>query len=202
MKPIFDYDIFPNVLQESYFEFHGEDFLFFDDPVEFYTLYRNNRKINSFQELMYIGEVLLWLNPDMEYIKFLSMLVWVSDRSSGQSIRTYSEARVSDGVDFIWNNRKKPYVNKYRRIIFHPTRNIPRDEKMRVIGMVCGKGKVNPQMIYDVVEELMMENEPITINQVAKVLQVTRQTISRHIIEDIKDIMLDFNHSLYKLDIE
>jgi DNA-binding transcriptional ArsR family regulator len=196
MKPIFDYEIFPNALQESYFEFHGEDFLFFDDPVEFYTLFRNNRKINSFQELMYIGEVLLWLNPDMEYQKFLAMLLWVSDRSNGKSIRTYSEGRVTSGVDSIWNTRKKPYVNKYRRIIFHQTRNIPREEKMRVIGIVCGRGKVNPQMIYDVVEELMMESEPITINQIAKVLSVTRQTVSRHITEDIKDIILDFNHSL------
>jgi plasmid maintenance system antidote protein VapI len=68
---------------------------------------------------------------------------------------------------------------------------------MRVIGIVCGRGKVNPQMIYDVVEELMMESEPITINQIAKVLSVTRQTVSRHITEDIKEIMLDFNHSLF-----
>jgi len=196
MKPVFDYDLFPDVLLESYFKFDGEDFLYFPEGVEFYTLYRNGRKINSFAELMYIGEVLLFLNSNMEYDKFLEMMLWVSDRDNKQSIRTYSEGRVIAGCDYVFRNKKKPYINKYRKIIFNPLRRIPFEEKMVIVGSVCRSSKVNDEVIYNVVEELMYENQYITINLISETLQVTRQTVSKHITDGIKEIIKDFNDSL------
>lgn len=197
MQPIFDYNVFPNILLESHFEFNGEDFLHFPEGVEFYSLFRGNKKINSFQELMYIGEVLMWLNPELEYEAFIAMMMWVSDRDNGRSIRTYSEKRVVNGCQFIWDAEKKPYVNKYRKIIFNPSKRIPREDKLAIVGTVISRGSITEEKVYDVVEELMCESEPITINLIAKVMKVTRQTISRHITASIKEIVWEFNQSLY-----
>jgi len=196
---LFDTDKYPRLMQESYVPFQGEDYLYFEEPVEFYSLNYYKRKIASFQELMYVMEVLLWLNPKIDYDTFIQCAIGISDRSNGKTVRTYSENRVREGCERIWDNpKRKPYVNKYRRIIFNPSRQLDKSQKMRIVGKLCGgaKSKVDAEMIYDIVEEAMAENIKININSIADSLNVTRQTISRHITDDIKEIMRDHNSNL------
>ena len=93
---LFPDDLFPRVLQESYFSFSGADYLYFEDKVEFYSLNYRTRKIQSFQELIYCMEVVLWLNEDLDWEQFIAMALWISDRTNGKTIRTYSEKNVTD----------------------------------------------------------------------------------------------------------
>jgi DNA-binding transcriptional ArsR family regulator len=190
---------YPYLLQESYYPFEGRDYLYFEEPVEFYSLNYYKRKLASFQQLMYVMEVLLWLNPNLDYDTFLQCALYVSDRTNGKSIRTYSENRVIEGCDRIWANKeRKPYVNKYRRVIFNPSRQFDKSHKMKIVGKLCGgpKNKVTPQIVYNTIEELMAEEMFISINILAEALSVTRQTISRHLSSDMKEVMREHNQSL------
>lgn len=195
---LFDVSLFPDVLQESYFAFQGADYLYFDDKVEFYSLYYRDRKIQSFQEFVYCMEVLIWLNKEIEWEKFLEMGLWVSDRSNGKTIRTYGERRVKEACEYVFSQVKKPYVNNYRRIVFNPTKKVTKEDRMRIVGIMCGgrKRKVDPQTIYDVVEELMSQGIRIRLKDVAKSLGVVPQTISNHVTEDIKEMIRDYNKTV------
>ena len=196
---LLDVDKFPNLLQESYFKFEGQDYLFFPDKkVEFYSLNYYKRKIQSYQELLYTMEVLLWLNPDIEWDTFLEAALWVSDRSNGKIVRTYGEHRVTEGLSRIWDNPKKPYVNQYRRVVFNPSRYIPKNEKLSIVGKLCGgmRKRTSQQDLYDVIEEYMAEDAHISVKDLAEVMGVTRQTISNHLSADLRGIIKDHNESL------
>ena len=195
---LFDPNLFPTLLQESYFNFRGMDYLFYDDKVEFYSLNYHNRKIQSFQELVYTLEVLYWLNRDITEEELIRAALWVSDRSNGKIIRTYGEQRIRSAVIRLFEMDRKPYVNNYRRVVFNPSRSIPKEEKLAIVGTVCGgrKNVVTEEKIYDIVEELMAENEKITINLISRLLGVTRQTVSAHISKSIKEIIKDHNSTL------
>jgi len=194
---LFDPKVFPYLLQETYVEFGGRDYLFFEEPIEFYSLNFYKRKIVSFPQLMYVMEVLLWLNPTIEYDTFLQCALWLSDWSNGKVTETYPRERVERGIERMWQVRpRKPYVNKYRRIIFNPSKMHPKEYKWSMIGKLCSKSKVTPDTLYDVIENMMHENVYISINVLAKSLSVTRQTISRHITASMKEIIKYHNQNL------
>lgn len=196
---LLDTNVFPYVLQESYFNFDGKDYLFFpDEKVEFYSLNYHNRKIQSFQELVYTMEVLYHLNPDMEWEQLLEAANWVSDRGNGKIVRTYGEVRVKEAVSRIFDNPRKPYVNQYRRVVFNPSRTMTKEKKMSLVGELCGgsRKRTTQQEIYDIIEEYMAEEMRITINDIADAIGLTRQTISKHLTEDMKEIMREHNESL------
>jgi DNA-binding transcriptional ArsR family regulator len=196
---LLDVDKFPDLLQESYFRFAGQDYLFFPDKkTEFYSLNYYKRKIQSFQEFLYTMEVLYFLNPQIEWEYFLEAAFWVSDRSNGRIIRTYGEARVTEAVSKIWGVNRKPYVNQYRRVVFNPSRRFPKNEKLRIVGRLCGgmRKRTTQQDLYDVIEEYMAEDAHIAIKDLAESMGVTRQTISNHLSADLKDIIKDHNETL------
>ena len=195
---LFPDDLFPRVLQESYFSFSGADYLYFEDKVEFYSLNYRTRKIQSFQELIYCMEVVLWLNEDLDWEQFIAMALWISDRTNGKTIRTYSEKNVTDACVRVYDQRRKPYVNNYRRIIFNPAKRIDRAKKMSIVGKVCGgmKRRISTQQIYDVVEESMAEGVKIRLKDIAISLGVTQQTITNHVIDDIKEMIKEHNRLL------
>ena len=195
---LFDTKLFPRVLQESYFPFSGADYLYFDEKVEFYSLNYRARKIQSFQELIYCMEVIAWLNPDIEWDEFIAMALWVSDRSNKKTIRTYAEHNVKQACVRVYDNKRKPYVNQHRKIIFNPTKNISKEKKMQIVGKMCGRGsrRITTQSIYDVVEESMAEGVKIRLKDIAASLGVTQQTITNHVIDDIKEMIKEHNNSL------
>lgn len=195
---LFDTELFPRVLQESYFPFSGADYLYFDEKVEFYSLNYRARKIQSFQELIYCMEVILWLNPEIEWEKYLAMAIWVSDRGNGRTIRTYSETNVERACVRVYDNKRKPYVNQHRKIIFNPAKKINKERKMQIVGKMCGGGsrRITTQSIYDVVEESMAEDVKIRLKDIAASLGVTQQTITNHVTDDIKEMIKEHNKTL------
>ena len=140
-------------------------------------------------------EVVLWLNEDLDWEQFLAMALWISDRTNGKTIRTYSEKNVTDACVRVYDQRRKPYVNNYRRIIFNPAKRMDYADKMSIVGKVCGgrKRRISTQQIYDVVEESMAEGVKIRLKDIAVSLGVTQQTITNHVIDDIKEMIKEHN---------
>lgn len=200
MVSLFDYDRY-NLIMESSFEFKGYDFLFFSEGVPFYSLFRTSRKLNSFWEVKYVGEVLLHLNPNIKQELFCSLMIQLTDREAGHVIRTYSKKRIYDMCNYIYNNKKNPYVRRYRRIIFNPAKQIPIEEKRWIIGKLISKirrgKKITEELIYNAYEELSQENIKITYIKLANKLNCTRQTISNNITEDIKEAIKYHNLHLH-----
>jgi len=198
---IFDHKKFPTILQESFFRFNGEDYLYFpEEKVEFYTLnYSKEFKVKTFQQFMYIMKVLSYLNPFLSFSNFLSMGLWLNDRKNRKTLWSYNEERVEKELKRIWIEDEKPYVNYYRRIVFNPSRQMSVKYKLGVVGRLCGgqNRKVNEAILYDVIEQYIALDVVIKVKDLALRLGVTRQTISNHMTDDLRDIIKYHNESYY-----
>lgn len=182
---------------ESPFVFRGADFVYFEEPVPYYSLYRTSRKLNSYFEVCYVGEVLLHLNPKLTYSKFKELMSYLTDRTNSHVVRTYSESKVDKLCKYVFNNRKTPYVRRYRRLVFNPVKFISKEDKRYIIGTVMGsRSKVNEETIYDAIEELMMTESRITIDMISDRLECSRQTVSKKMTSNLKDIIQDYNRKV------
>ena len=198
MIPLFDYNRH-NLIMESSFRFEGYDFLYFDEGIPYYTLFRPTRKLNSFWEVKYAAEMLHYLNRDISDSLFFELVLSLSDRANGHVIRTYSEGRVINMCEEVLQLNLPPYVRRYRRIVFNPGKVITTYEKMSIVGeMIGGKGnrsnKAIEESIYNAIETLMLTNYRITYESIGKELNCTRQTISKYITKDLKYIIKSHNH--------
>jgi hypothetical protein len=172
---------------ETPFKFKGEDYLFFPDGVDFYTLYRTKRKINSFSELEYIAEKFLYLNSDFDLDLMKSLFVKISDRDSGHIIRTYSGFRVENMVERVFNKKKKPYCPRQRKVIFNPSKMIDKKDKLKIVGHLIGsKEKPSISEINQVIEELWLNKEKITVSKVSKKLNTTRYLVNWYFDEETR----------------
>lgn len=196
MIPLFDWKKH-SIIMESHFDYEGYDFLFFDEGIPFFSLYRGTRKINTKLELKYVGEVLLYLNPEIDYEYFIKLMLELSDRANGHVIRTYSVGFIRGMCESIYRNfslNSTPYVRRYRKIIFNPSKRITKDEKMAIVGhIVGGKNKITDESIYEAVETLMETSAKITLVAIAETLDCSRQTIYRKITAPIKEIINHHN---------
>lgn len=195
MIPLFDFEKY-RIISETTFKYKGCDFVYFDTPVSYHHLYRTSRKINSFIELEYVAEVLIFLNPTLDFYTYVELMNGLADRGNGHTIRTYSEKRVFNMCDYVYTKKrfKEPYVRRYRKIVFNPFRKIPLEEKLAIVGAVLGReGAVTPEIIYNSLEELMMNDIEINQQSLAEHLKCSRATINRNITKPIIEIMKDHN---------
>lgn len=131
--PLFEYEK-DRLIMESSFKFEGKKYLFFPEGIEFYTLFRTTRKINSVQEIEYVAEKLRWLNPKIEYSAFVRHMRSMTDRSNGHVIRTYSVRRIEAICEEVWQKPlTKPYCRRKRKVIFNPVKMIPTKEKRKIV---------------------------------------------------------------------
>ena len=85
--------------------FMAKKYLFYPEGIEFYSLYRTTRKINSIQEIEYVAEKFRWLNPNIDYSVFIRHMKRMTDRSNGHVIRTYSDRRIEIICEDIWDKK-------------------------------------------------------------------------------------------------
>tara|TARA_R100000951_G_scaffold82025_1_gene69711 strand:+ start:1027 stop:1776 length:750 start_codon:yes stop_codon:yes gene_type:complete len=194
--PLFDYEKH-RIIMESSFIFKGEDYLYFPNGIEFYTLYRTTRKINSFSELEYIAEKFLYLNPDFDINLMKSLFAFISERDSGHIVRTYGSQRVNNMIDRVRIKNKKPYCARMRKIIFNPSKMIDKKIKMQIVGSVIGsKEKPNKEKIDEVIEVLWLDKEKVTLKKVAEKLQTTRHLVKWYFNDETKSAIKKINHEI------
>lgn len=186
LTPLFDYESH-RIIMETPFIFKGDDYLYFPEGVDFYSLYRTKRKINSFSELEYIAEKFIHLNPEFKLSLMTSLFKILSDRDSGHIIRTYTSLRVEAMVTRVYNKKKVPYCKRKRKIIFNPSKMIDRKTKMKIVGSIIGtKKRPTSSEIDQVIEEMWLEKEKITLIKVAKKLHTSRYLVSWYFNEETK----------------
>ncbi len=163
---------------ESCFKFHGKKYLFFPEGVEFYSLYRTTRKINSIQEVEYVAEKLRWLNPNIEYSAFVRHMKQMTDRSNGHVIRTYSERKIEVICEEIWDKTlTKPYCRRKRKVIFNPSKMLELQEKRKIVQQL-----IHPKISFDSADVWRACNQiqgKITMKKIGEVLGCSAPTVRR-----------------------
>jgi len=177
---LFDLDENGDYSLEVELDFQDYDFLFFDEPFCYYSLKGITSKINSFQQLTYYAEVFLFLNPDVEPDMFSGIFRILADREWGKTIRTYGKARVNQMCEEVYLEKKQPYCNNWRKIIFNPSKIISSEEKMAISGFLFSKHiSVTKFDIQKAVHQLKLANIVITDDKIAEAIECSSKTISR-----------------------
>jgi len=182
--PLFDYEQH-RIIMESTFTFKGKDYLFFPEGVNYYHLYRSSRKLNSFAELAYVAEKFIYLNPDFDIDKMKRLFFAISDRESGHIVRTYTESRVDEMVDRIVGERMIPFCPRLRKVIFNPSLYLSKEDKNSIVGkLIHTKDKHLESDIDDVIQELWLNKQKITMRRVSKELETTFYLVRWYFTED------------------
>lgn len=175
--PLFEYEE-DRIIMESCFKFHGKKYLFFPEGVEFYSLYRTTRKINSIQEVEYVAEKLRWLNPNIEYSAFVRHMKQMTDRSNGHVIRTYSERKIEVICEEIWDKTlTKPYCRRKRKVIFNPSKMLELQEKRKIVQQL-----IHPKISFESSDVWRACNQiqgKITMKKIGEVLGCSAPTVRR-----------------------
>lgn len=194
--PLFDYERY-KIQMESSFAFHGEEYLFFPEGVRYYHLYRSTRKLNSFAELTYLAEKFIFLNPDFDIDLMKRLFVALSDRESGHVVRTYSQDRVDEMVERIAGERVVPFCPRLRKVIFNPSKYISVDEKRKVVaGLIHTKSRPASQDIDDVIQELWLNKEKITIKKVAEELNTSAYLVRWYFTPEVRSDLKQVNDTI------
>jgi len=143
-----------------------------DGTYDCYDLFRSKAKITTYKSLKWhllVAEVICY--RENGFITFN-----VSQQLLKQII-----------YDVSMYDLEEPPKNKLRKIIFDPSCGLDIDAKLAIVGALIGRTKrIHEDDIYAVMLDLNDNNEQITINKIAKVLECTTRTIHRNMGNELK----------------
>jgi hypothetical protein len=171
-------------------------YYFEEGTYECYTLFASKAKITSYKSLKWHLLVLWYLNPQLDYNKFVSISNFIADKSNGFITFTPAATVISSIVEEInKTDLEKPPKNRKRKVIFKDSTGLTTSEKLKIVGSIIGKNKKATQEdIYDAMVCINDLNQKITISRIAKFLNVTTRTIYRNITNELNEIKAKLNN--------
>lgn len=171
-------------------------YYFEDGTYECYSLFNSKAKITSYKSLKWHLLVLWYLNPQLDYNKFVNISNFIADKSNGFTTFTPSADVIgSITSDINKTDLEKPPKNRKRKVIFKDNTGLTTSEKLKIVGSIIGKHrKAEPEDIYDAMICVHELDQKITISKIAKFLNVTTRTIYRSITDDLNEIKAKLNN--------
>ena len=171
-------------------------YYFEDGTYECYSLFNSKAKITSYKSLKWHLLVLWYLNPQLDYDKFVNISNFIADKSNGFTTFTPSADVISSITsDINKTDLEKPPKNRKRKVIFKDNTGLTTSEKLKIVGSIIGKHrKAEPEDIYDAMICVHELDQKITISKIAKFLNVTTRTIYRSITDDLNEIKAKLNN--------
>ena len=171
-------------------------YYFEDGTYECYSLFNSKAKITSYKSLKWHLLVLWYLNPQLDYNKFVSISNFIADKSNGFTTFTPSAEVISNITsDINKTDLEKPPKNRKRKVIFKDNTGLTTNEKLKIVGSIIGKHrKAEPEDIYDAMICIHELDQKITISKIAKFLNVTTRTIYRSITDELNKIKTKLNN--------
>ena len=171
-------------------------YYFEDGTYECYSLFNSKAKITSYKSLKWHLLVLWYLNPQLDYDKFVNISNFIADKSNGFTTFTPSADIISNITsDINKTDLEKPPKNRKRKVIFKDNTGLTTSEKLKIVGSIIGKHrKAEPEDIYDAMICIHELDQKITISKIAKFLNVTTRTIYRSITDELNEIKAKLNN--------
>jgi len=171
-------------------------YYFEDGTYECYSLFNSKAKITSYKSLKWHLLVLWYLNPELDFDKFVNISNFIADKSNGFTTFTPSADVISNITsDINKTDLEKPPKNRKRKVIFKDNTGLTTSEKLKIVGSIIGKHrKAEPEDIYDAMICIHELDQKITISKIAKFLNVTTRTIYRSITDELNEIKAKLNN--------
>ena len=153
-----------------------------------YELFRSSAKITTYKSLKWHLLVLWYLNPQLDQDKFAALAFYICTKHNGfVSFNIHDNLLRKIIYEVSMLDLDAPPKNKLRKVIFKPFTRTSKEDKLRIVGKLIGRGsKVCADDIYEVMIDLNDMGKKITIGRIAGLLDCSSRTIHRNMCTQLK----------------
>ena len=165
---------------------------------ECYELFKSKAKITTYKSLKWHLLVLWYLN-DLDDEKFSELTLFICEKDNG-FITFNIPPDLLDRVinDVIQSHAIHAPKNRLRKVIFKDGCGLDVSEKLKIVGSLIGRTKINKQLIYDAMLEMNHNDELITVAKLAKLCDCSTRTIHRNMDKPLKNEKEYMNKHLHE----
>ena len=131
--------------------------------------------------------VLHYLNHErFAFNSIINLYKFIANKENG-FVTFFIKSIVLDNIiQDVINQGGDPPKNRARKIIFKDYNGLSFEEKMKVVGQLSGRQKLDKEKIYDTMLYLNDFGKPITNGRLAGLLDCSVRTIQRHMCANLK----------------
>jgi len=154
---------------------------------EYYNLFNTQSKITTYRSLKWHMLVLHYLNHErFAFNSIINLYKFIANKENG-FVTFFIKSIVLDSIiQDVMNQGGDPPKNRARKIIFKDYNGLSFNEKMKVVGQLSGRQKLDKESIYQTMLDLNEFGKPITNGRLAGLLDCSIRTIQRHMCADLK----------------
>ena len=154
---------------------------------EYYNLFNTQSKITTYKSLKWHMLVLHYLNYErFAFDSIINLYKFIANKENGFVTFFIKSIILDNMIQDVINQGGDPPKNRARKIIFKDYNGLSFNEKMKVVGQLSGRQKLDKESIYQTMLDLNEFGKPITNNRLASLLHCSVRTIQRHMCAELK----------------
>lgn len=154
---------------------------------EAYCLFNSKAKITTYKSLKWHLLVLYYLNEKLLDLEFASICHFLADKNNGFVTFFIKSKVLHEMIKDVINQGGDPPKNKLRKVIFKPYSGLNLSGKLKIVGQLIGRSKIDNGMIYDAMLYIRYDlKQKVTISKIAKILGCSTRTIYRNMDSYLK----------------
>ncbi len=159
-----------------------------DGTYEHYHLFSSKSKITTYKSLKWHMLVLYYLNIDNEENDhdFATIARFIADKENGFVTFFIKNKLLENMIRDVLMQGGDPPINRKRRIVFKDYNLLSFEEKMKIVGQLIGRTKLDKEDIYQCMLDLAHINKKITIQLLAELLGCSTRTIYRNMTKELR----------------
>jgi len=158
-----------------------------DGTHEAYCLFNSKAKITTYKSLKWHLLVLYYLNENLLDLEFASICHFLADKNNGFVTFFIKSKVLHEMIKDVINQGGDPPKNKLRKVIFKPYSGLDLSGKLKIVGKLIGRSKIDNGMIYDAMLYIRYDlKQKVTISKIAKLLGCSTRTIYRNMDNYLK----------------
>ena len=154
---------------------------------EYYNLFNTQSKITTYKSLKWHMLVLHYLNHErFAFDSIINLYKFIANKENGFVTFFIKSIILDNMIKDVINQGGDPPKNRARKIIFKDYNGLSFNEKMKVVGQLSGRQKLDKENIYQTMLDLNEFGKPITNSRLAGLLDCSVRTIQRHMCAELK----------------
>ena len=154
---------------------------------EYYNLFNTQSKITTYKSLKWHMLVLHYLNYErFAFDSIINLYKFIANKENGFVTFFIKSIVLDNMIEDVINQGGDAPKNRARKIIFKDYNGLSFNEKMKVVGQLSGRQKLDKESIYQTMLDLNEFGKPITNGRLAGLLDCSIRTIQRHMCADLK----------------
>ncbi len=168
-----------------------DKYMFYENGTyQHYHLFNSKAKITTYRSLKWHMLVIYHLNKDNKYSLspfFEHVARFVANKENGFVTFFISQKVLNDMINDVYKQDSEDSPkNKLRKVIFKIHSGLNLSEKLKIVGKLIGRSKLDKEQIYECMLDLNHMGKKITVSRIAGLLDCSARTIYRHMCNDLK----------------